>query len=160
MGSRSYPLILSEWLIVTVLVVMFQNFFLAAQLDLGVLAWLGVLPFLGGLGLNIWVAILLGWKTLVGFAELKVGGEGAAKLCTKGPFSVVRHPTYCAHILLLLGVFILTGYVGVGILTLLDFLTSYFLIVPLEERELLDRFGDEYRHYKSRVPRFFPSKGL
>jgi len=30
------------------------------------------------------------------------------------------------------------------------------VIIPLEDRELLSRFGDEYKHYMQRVAGFFP----
>jgi protein-S-isoprenylcysteine O-methyltransferase Ste14 len=32
------------------------------------------------------------------------------------------------------------------------------LVVILEERELVDRFGDAYRKYAARVPRYFPRR--
>lgn len=50
----------------------------------------------------------------------------------------------------------MTGYTGTGVLALLDFLSSYFVITKLEEKELLDRFGNDYRKYRKRVPKFFP----
>jgi protein-S-isoprenylcysteine O-methyltransferase Ste14 len=33
------------------------------------------------------------------------------------------------------------------------------LVAILEERELLDRFGEEYASYRERVPRFIPRLG-
>ena len=33
------------------------------------------------------------------------------------------------------------------------------LIVRLEERELVERFGDEYETYRERVPMFVPRRG-
>ncbi len=34
-----------------------------------------------------------------------------------------------------------------------------WLIVRLEERELVERFGDEYEMYRDRVPMFLPRRG-
>jgi len=68
----------------------------------------------------------------------------------------MRHPTYFAHTLMFAGIFLMTGYTGTGVLALLDFLSSYFVITKLEEKELLDRFGNDYRKYRKRVPKFFP----
>lgn len=50
----------------------------------------------------------------------------------------------------------MTGVVAVGIMALTDFLISYFITMELEERELIQRFGDQYREYQMRVSKFFP----
>jgi protein-S-isoprenylcysteine O-methyltransferase Ste14 len=55
------------------------------------------------------------------------------------------------------GVFLLTGVIAVGVVTMFDFLVVNAVIIPLEERELLSRFGEEYVQYKKRVPRYFPA---
>jgi len=46
--------------------------------------------------------------------------------------------------------------ISLGIITLLDFLLVYVLIIPLEENELLNRFGKDYNLYTERVPKYFP----
>lgn len=74
----------------------------------------------------------------------------------KGPFSRMRHPTYFAHTLMFAGVFFITGSIAVGIVTLIDFIVVRSIIIPLEDRELVDRFGDEYERYKKDVPGYFP----
>ena len=75
----------------------------------------------------------------------------------EGPFSIVRHPTYLAHTLIFSGVFLITEVTSVGIITLLDFIIINTIIIPLEEKELLSRFGEDYEFYKKKVPsRFFP----
>ena len=38
----------------------------------------------------------------------------------------------------------------------IDFVIINAFVIPLEERELVDRFGEEYRGYQKRVPRLFP----
>jgi len=55
------------------------------------------------------------------------------------------------------GVFLITGVITIVIITLLDLLVINILVIPLEERELLIRFGKNYELYKKRVPsQFFP----
>jgi len=78
------------------------------------------------------------------------------KLVVQGPFRVVRHPAYLAHTLMFVGIFLATGFVGTGVLALLDFVTSYFAITRLEEKELTTRFGKEYEEYRASVPKFIP----
>jgi len=54
------------------------------------------------------------------------------------------------------GIFLITEVISLGIITLLDFLLVYVLIIPLEENELLNRFGKDYNLYTERVPKYFP----
>jgi protein-S-isoprenylcysteine O-methyltransferase Ste14 len=54
------------------------------------------------------------------------------------------------------GVFLITGVIAVGIITVLDLLIVNAVVIPLEDRELIGRFGDAYREYKERVPAYFP----
>ncbi len=146
-------MVISEWLVVASLAVMFRNFLLGDRFDLGILSWLGVIPLISGLALNIWTGRRMSLRVLVGYPELKLS-EG--RLVSTGPFSVVRHPAYLAHIMMLAGAFLITGYIGTGFLALFDLLISDSVIIPLEERELEARFGDDYREYKRRVPKFLP----
>ena len=72
---------------------------------------------------------------------------------------MVRHPTYLSHTLMLLGVFLVTGVASTGVVTVLDVLVVNTMIIPLEERELAARFGEEYEEYRKRVPsQFLPGK--
>ncbi|MGQ9469669.1 MAG: methyltransferase family protein, partial [Nitrososphaerales archaeon] len=102
-----------------------------------------------------WAAKLLGIKALIGYSEIRPDNK-KSKLIASSLFSIVRHPTYLAPTLLFLGFFLLTGFLSLVLLTLFDFLLSYYVIIPLEERELVQRFRQEYVDYKKRVSKFFP----
>ena len=149
-GRLTYAPILLEWFVVAVLVLALRNYLLGMKLDLGALRWVGLMLALVGVYLQAWAIRILGWRTLLGYSEL--GLQAAPqKLVTHGPYSIVRHPTYLAHTLFVAGTFLLSEYTGVGVLALAEFLTSYFLITTLEEGELEERFGDEYRKYREHV---------
>ncbi len=105
--------------------------------------------------LHIFTARLLGLWGIIGVPE--ISSKVRRELITKGLFSKMRHPTYFAHTLIFLGVFLLSGAVVMGIVTLIDFIIVNTVIIPLEERELIKHFGEEYRLYREKVPcRFFP----
>ncbi len=106
-----------------------------------------------GLALHILTGIYLRLG-LIGIPEFS--DRVKIHLVKKGPFAVVRHPTYLAHNMIFLGAFLITGMLTAGLIAILDFFTIHVIIIPLEEKELQSRFGDEYVEYKRRVPKFFP----
>ncbi len=114
----------------------------------------GLIVFLAGTALQVWTAKLLGLWGIMGVPE--VLAKSAGGLVTEGAFSFVRHPTYLAHTLMLGGVFLFTGVTAAGVVTLLDFTLINCIVVPLEEKELLTRFGEEYVRYMENVPGYFP----
>ncbi len=114
----------------------------------------GTVLFLAGAMLNVWTILLLSLRGLIGLPEILPKVEG--RLMTRGPFSIVRHPTYLAHAVMLFGVFLMSGVIAVAVLTFLDLVLINLVIIPLEERELLSRFGDDYKKYKEKVSGFFP----
>jgi methanethiol S-methyltransferase len=72
---------------------------------------------------------------------------------TPGLYRAVRHPLYFGFLL----AFWATPVMTVGHLLFAVGLTLYVLIaVPLEERDLLDQFGDRYRDYQKRVRALLP----
>ncbi len=93
----------------------------------------------------------------VGVPEVS-GGGGTGKLLQEGIYGSVRHPRYLSFALGCLGITLMCNYVG-AYLVWLGSLILLLLLVPLEERELLDRFGDDYAAYRERVPAFIPRRG-
>jgi protein-S-isoprenylcysteine O-methyltransferase Ste14 len=86
-------------------------------------------------------------------------GGGKRKLITRGPFAYTRHPLYSTLLIGLPPLFI-TWYTDLLFVVpwVLIFIISHY-IVRLEERDLIDAFGDEYRNYKKYVPSLIPYKG-
>jgi len=112
-----------------------------------------LLVFAGTL-LQLWTLKVLTARVITGVPEV-INGE-SARLVVGGPFSRVRHPTYLSHSLFFIGIFLSTGTMATGFVALIDFIIVALIIVPMEEKELLSRFGDEYRLYMARTPRFLP----
>jgi protein-S-isoprenylcysteine O-methyltransferase Ste14 len=70
-------------------------------------------------------------------------------------YSILRHPVYAAAIVISLGgaIFNLTIF---SFVFFACFLAGFYIhIYFVEERELIDRFGDSYVEYRKNVPAFF-----
>jgi protein-S-isoprenylcysteine O-methyltransferase Ste14 len=72
-----------------------------------------------------------------------------------GPYSFTRHPMYLSELTLMRGWVLFHGSLAVLAGFLVAWAQFSFINMPLEERALEARFGDAYRHYKRRVPRWF-----
>jgi protein-S-isoprenylcysteine O-methyltransferase Ste14 len=93
--------------------------------------------------------------TLVGIPELSSTGQQKGKLLQNGIYGVVRHPRYLSAGVGIIASALFINYAGLYILILLMAAPGLVMTV-FEERDLIDRFGEEYRKYQREVPRFIP----
>ncbi len=157
LGPFTYVLPFVTWLPAAAFILSRRSFLLQYQFSFPLAVHVaGGLLLVLGMALQIWTLALLTLPGIMGVPEVT---EVKGRLVTGGPFSVVRHPTYLSHTLMFLGVFLVTGVASTGAVTVLDILVVNTMIIPLEERELAARFGEEYEEYRKRVPsRFLPGK--
>jgi protein-S-isoprenylcysteine O-methyltransferase Ste14 len=154
-GLLTYALPLVTWLPLAYLIYLKRMYLLSHTIFIpSALLLVGMIALVGGLLLQLWTLRLLSFRGITGMTEVSEKHPG--RFVTRGPFSVVRHPTYLSHTMMLLGVFLITGVVTIAVVTVLDFFLIHAVVIPLEDRELLSRFGKEYMKYKREVPRFFP----
>lgn len=93
-------------------------------------------------------------STLVGVPELR--GEGRAEtLLTDGIYGKVRHPRYVGATFGYVASAFLANYLFLWAALPL-FLLLLHTVVLLEEQELQERYGEAYRAYIARVPRYVP----
>lgn len=79
-------------------------------------------------------------------------------LVTHGPYRWVRHPYYSAFFLLIVA----TSLLAANWLLAVSGLFTFSLLVrriPLEEKFLVDRFGDDYRAYRRQTGSLIPRLG-
>src|SRR5207248_3215325 len=126
------------------------------QVTLYTQPWTWVAAFLlFAVGLSIYIKSGRGFTPgqLGGVPEL-VGGR-PQRLVQGGIRSRVRHPVYLGHLCEMVA-----WSVGSGLLV--NFLLTAFAVVTgtimirMEDKELEERFGDDYRSYKRSVPSVFP----
>ena len=104
--------------------------------------------------------VLVAWTILL----FKTKGQGTPnpKLPPKvfvvsGPYRVSRNPMALGGLLILLGeaaIYYSPSLLGLAILY---GMVVYFNAMFIEEPELRERFGEAYKDYLKRVPRFFPN---
>lgn len=104
--------------------------------------------------LRVRIARELKKRILVGIPELDPASHGV-RLLTEGIYSRVRHPRYAQAMVAAIASAMFTNYLASYVAALV-MVTGMFGLVPLEERELRDRFGAEYEAYRARVPHFTP----
>jgi protein-S-isoprenylcysteine O-methyltransferase Ste14 len=155
LGFAIYPITFVVWFFIAYLIYSNKVFLLEFRIDFSIIIRItGILLVFAGILLQLWTLKVLTARVITGVPEV-INGE-SARLVVGGPFSRVRHPTYLSHSLFFIGIFLSTGIITTGFVTLIDFIIVALIIVPMEENELLSRFGDEYRLYMARTPRFLP----
>lgn len=149
-GLFTYLLPVLAWLPLAYGIILYHHILLSAVIQLPVVViGAGWLLFAAGVVLQLWTLALLRLPGIMGMPEIVPGMQG--RMVTSGPFGVVRHPTYLSHTMMFLGVFLLSGVVAVGVITILDLIVVNAVIIPMEERELAARFGEEYEEYRRKV---------
>ena len=114
----------------------------------------GILCLFGALFIFRGVRKQLTLRIMVGLPEL-APQRYSGSLLTEGIYARIRHPRYVQFGLAVLGYTLIANYLVTYVVFLL-MLPVLFLVILLEERELRERFGDQYVRYSARVPRFLP----
>jgi len=79
----------------------------------------------------------------------------ATAVLQSGVFEYVRHPLYLAALLFYLGLLLLTLSI-LSAMVWLVIIAFYNFIAKYEEKLLLDKFGEEYKWYMLKVPKWIP----
>ena len=102
-----------------------------------------------------WLLFLVGagfrwWSTLY------IGGRKEIRLVSDGPYSLSRNPIYLGTFLLTLAAGVLTRSALFLLAVVLVSAAYVAFTVTAEEERLIAIYGDEFRRYCERVPRFIP----
>ena len=77
------------------------------------------------------------------------------QLIRQGPYALVRHPIYTGWWFGLIGTAIVYGRWG-GLLGCVIMLAAYWRKIGIEERFLVQQFGDKYLAYRRQVKALIP----
>jgi len=116
------------------------------------LAVVGILLYLARVRTEFKIRKQLKGRILVGIAEI-AGETESSPLLTNDVYARSRNPRYLNLMFFMIAFSLVTNYLFVWATAAVTPLALY-LIVRLEEKELLQRYGDEYRDYCEQVPRF------
>lgn len=116
-------------------------------------AWVadvGVLMTAAGLGFAAWARAALGenWSAQITVKQNHV-------LVTRGPYAIVRHPIYTGGSLALLGTAIVIGEWRALVAWMIA-TGSFWYKLAIEERVMMETFGDAYVTYAREVAAFIP----
>jgi protein-S-isoprenylcysteine O-methyltransferase Ste14 len=82
------------------------------------------------------------------------------KLVTEGPYRRVRHPLYGVALLEILALSLIAGNWFMALLWLVGVLVFRYVIIPIEEANLIVAFDGEYEQYRARTGALAPRFGL
>lgn len=109
-----------------------------------ILLWLGV-------AFRLWAIFTLGR-----FFKLTVTIQEGHRVVDRGPYRWLRHPSYTGALLAGAGIGLaLDDWLSIVVL-LGAMAIAYLIRIPVEERALLEEFGEDYADYAARTARLVP----
>lgn len=102
-------------------------------------------------GFALWARLILGvmWS---GKPETKVGHQ----LRTNGPYGITRHPIYTGIFGMLIGSVFLSGVNIFWLLSAVVIITGLSFRIPVEEKLMVEMFGEQYHIYQREVSQIIP----
>lgn len=118
------------------------------------IAWqvAGTVVFVLGFLLAVWCFTLFGG---VGGGTI-MPWDPTRKLVSVGPYRYMRNPMISGVLSMLVGEALFWRSLAIALLALTFFLINHIYFIVSEEPGLEKRFGESYRQYKARVPRWLP----
>ncbi len=113
--------------------------------------YLGIFLMLLGIGVRQWAIAVLGR-----FFSLNVRVVGDHRVVDKGPYRLVRHPSYTGVLITFIGLSLAVQSLGALLVLIAVFTVSFGYRIRVEEKTLLTALGDNYASYMKRTKRIIP----
>jgi len=119
-----------------------------------------IIRLLDALGLILYLIgnILLYITRISLWSNFRLGAvapESKDKLVLSGPFRLVRHPMYLTVIIMALGLALLL-HSWLFMIFFIVLLYTIIKMIPVEENQLINAYGDDYINYQKKVKKLFP----
>ncbi len=109
------------------------------------------------------IAMLLGYAIVFCGASLVADGwrrihqaRREDSLMSDGIYAYIRHPQYTGLFLIVFGEGIVHWPTILSVIAFPVIVIAYTLLALREEKQMLSKFGNDYRQYQQRVPMFIP----
>lgn len=110
---------------------------------------IGILLIIFGLALNLWA-----WSLFTKNKTTQNPFKNPNKFIDKGIYKISRNPMYLGMFGILLGISILLGSLITFIFPILFFIIINWLFIPIEEKNMENKFGKNYIKYKNKTRRW------
>jgi len=111
----------------------------------------GIFLMLLGVVIRQWAIAVLGR-----FFSFHVRVVEDHRVVDKGPYRLVRHPSYTGVLITFIGLSLAVQSLGALLVLLAVFIVSYGYRMKVEEKTLLTELGDNYVDYMKRTKRIIP----
>jgi protein-S-isoprenylcysteine O-methyltransferase Ste14 len=131
----------------------FTEKYILIEVNRNIEIFISIISLFIGLFFLIWTTIFQ-WKIGKGIPTPNIPTQ---HLVVSGPYAICRNPIELGAILYYLGIGTIVGGIWIGIVCLMLGLiigSAYHKFI--EEQELEERFGEDYRQYKQKTPFLFP----
>lgn len=125
------------------------NFYPFVFVHYHVFRFSGAILAFAGVALDLWAMFVM-WRAKTNILPHR----GANVLINFGPFRFTRNPIYLGNTVVMLGVSVYFDNGWFLLLGLGSAILVHFLAIRREEIHLAKRFGDEWRKYSKRTPRW------
>jgi len=115
------------------------------------LAWTGMALMAAGLLLRWWSV-----RVLARFFTVDIAIHPGQQLVRRGPYRVLRHPSYSGALLTVLGFAVGTGHGLAAAVVLLPITAAFLWRIRVEERMLAEAFPDSWPDYARNTARLLP----
>ena len=124
-------------------------------------AWTFPKPdFFSVLGLGVFLlGQTLRWYSIIylgRFFTANVAITAGHRLIESGPYRLVRHPSYTGGLLAVFGFALSLANLASMLIIIVPTFTVHLWRMGIEEKALVEAFGDEYRSYMGRTKRLIP----
>ena len=115
------------------------------------ISYAGSALMLAGIGLRQWSIAVLG-----GYFSQSVGIQKGQKVVSRGPYRLIRHPSYTGALVIVTGVGLALRSLGAVVVVLVLVGLAFRHRIRTEEQVLASGLGDAYVQYSKRTKRLIP----